>query len=115
MRGSKDNYDDWEKMGNSGWSFKNVLPYFIKSEDNFEINDMDKGYHGVGGPLPVGKFPYYSPISEDILQAGRELGISLLNKFSLNTFFLNKFFFNFVLNQFFFLIHILFGINFLLK
>ncbi|XP_051160864.1 glucose dehydrogenase [FAD, quinone]-like [Leptopilina boulardi] len=73
MRGSKKDYDDWEKMGNKGWSFDNVLPYFIKSEDNLQINEMSNEYHGTGGPLPVGKFPYYPPISDDILKAGKEL------------------------------------------
>lgn len=34
VRGNKKDYDDWAEMGAYGWSWDNVLPYFIKSEDN---------------------------------------------------------------------------------
>lgn len=34
VRGSKEDYDDWSRLGNEGWSYKEVLPYFLKSEDN---------------------------------------------------------------------------------
>lgn len=40
VRGNKKNYDDWEKQGNIGWSYKDVLPYFLKSEDNLQINRL---------------------------------------------------------------------------
>ena len=34
VRGSKKDYDNWEQQGNPGWSYQDVLPYFLKSEDN---------------------------------------------------------------------------------
>ena len=34
VRGNKEDYDAWESLGNTGWSYENVLPYFKKSEDN---------------------------------------------------------------------------------
>ena len=74
MRGSRKDYDDWARMGNTGWSYQDVLPYFIKSEDNLQVNDMDYGYHGVGGPLTITQFPYHPPLSFALLEAGRELG-----------------------------------------
>lgn len=74
MRGSRKDYDDWARLGNIGWSYQDVLPYFIRSEDNLQANSMDYGYHGVGGPLTVTQFPYHPPLSYSILEAGNELG-----------------------------------------
>nr|CAI5860488.1 unnamed protein product [Callosobruchus analis] len=51
-RGNKLDYDHWEAMGNPGWSYKDLLPYFRKTEDaNVAVNDT--GYRGKGGPLGV--------------------------------------------------------------
>ncbi|XP_033217048.1 glucose dehydrogenase [FAD, quinone]-like [Belonocnema kinseyi] len=74
MRGSRKDFDDWEKMGNIGWSYQDVLPYFIKSENNLQFNEMDSGYHGTGGPLPVTQFNFHPPLSFSLLDAGKELG-----------------------------------------
>ncbi|XP_052711315.1 alcohol dehydrogenase [acceptor]-like [Crassostrea angulata] len=53
IRGSRHDFDAWEKEGATGWSYKDVLPYFIKSED-VQIPEL-KGspYRGVGGLLTV--------------------------------------------------------------
>lgn len=74
IRGSRTDYDNWAKLGNYGWSYQEVLPYFLKSEDNLQANIMDAGYHGIGGPLTVTQFPYHPPLSYAIVQAGAELG-----------------------------------------
>lgn len=74
IRGNPSDYDDWEASGNPGWKFADVLPYFIKSEDNLQHHQVDAGYHGQGGLLPVTTFPYVPPISKAILQGGEELG-----------------------------------------
>lgn len=74
IRGSRRDYDDWAALGNTGWSYQDVLPYFLKSEDNQQPHLMDHGYHGVGGYLTVNQFPYHPPLSHAILQAGREMG-----------------------------------------
>ncbi len=50
MRGHRDNYDEWRELGNPGWGYQDVLPYFKKSEDNAR---GESEYHGVGGPLGV--------------------------------------------------------------
>jgi choline dehydrogenase len=74
MRGSRRDFDQWAEAGNPGWSYNEVLPYFLKSEDNQQMNEMDRGYHATGGYLTVTQFPYHPPLSYAILEAGRELG-----------------------------------------
>ncbi|VVD00751.1 unnamed protein product [Leptidea sinapis] len=74
IRGARRDYDEWAAAGNEGWSYDEVLPYFMKSEDNQQADQMDAGYHGVGGPLTVAQFPYHPPLSHDLLKAGEELG-----------------------------------------
>ncbi|PSN33241.1 Glucose dehydrogenase [FAD, quinone] [Blattella germanica] len=74
MRGHARDYNDWAQAGNTGWSYDEVLPYFMKSEDNLQVNDMDRGFHGVGGLLTVTQFPHRPPLAEAFLQAGQELG-----------------------------------------
>lgn len=74
IRGNPTDYDDWEAMGNPGWKFNDILPYFKKSEDNLQHDSVDQGYHAKGGLLPVSRFPYNPPISKAILQGGEELG-----------------------------------------
>ncbi|KAK3100985.1 hypothetical protein FSP39_000008 [Pinctada imbricata] len=53
VRGSRYDYDEWAAEGCDGWSYKDVLPYFIKSEDNRVPWLQDSPYHGKGGPLKV--------------------------------------------------------------
>jgi choline dehydrogenase len=40
MRGNPKDYDHWAEAGNTGWDFKSVLPYFLKSEDNLQIGEV---------------------------------------------------------------------------
>lgn len=75
IRGNKEDYDDWEAMGNPGWSYNDILPYFLKSEDNLQIDEVGRTYHRTGGLLSVSKFPYHPPLSYALLRAGQELGI----------------------------------------
>lgn len=74
IRGSQKDYDSWAEMGNDGWSYNEVLPYFLKSEDNKQIDEVDRGYHSTGGPLQVSQFPYHPPLSNTLLKAAQELG-----------------------------------------
>ncbi|XP_025835214.1 glucose dehydrogenase [FAD, quinone]-like [Agrilus planipennis] len=80
MRGVPRDYDYWAELGNTGWSYDDVLPYFIKSEDNGNIGTLTSTeYHGVGGPLRVERFPYAPPIAQDILAAARSVGYETPN------------------------------------
>jgi len=72
VRGQKEDFDRWEALGNKGWSFKDVLPYFKKSED------QERGaneYHGVGGPLKVSDLRLRRPIADLFIKAAEQIGI----------------------------------------
>ncbi|MER2533802.1 MAG: GMC family oxidoreductase N-terminal domain-containing protein [Rhizobiaceae bacterium] len=70
-RGHPSDYDDWARLGNPGWSFREVLPYFRRSENNRDFRDSV--YHGTDGPLQVGFLDQYNPLSEIFFQAGEAL------------------------------------------
>ena len=69
IRGHRSDYDAWAAMGNSGWSYEEVLPYFRRAEDN---NQFAAPFHGVGGPLGVSESASDNPLRQVWLQAGRE-------------------------------------------
>jgi len=71
IRGQRGDYDHWADLGNTGWSFDEVLPYFIRSECNRDIRNE---WHGQDGPLRVGNLRTDNPFQEYYLQAARELG-----------------------------------------
>lgn len=54
IRGQQQDYDHWSNLGNQGWSYKEVLPYFKRSEHKAEGASE---YHGYGGPLWVEEVP----------------------------------------------------------
>ena len=71
IRGNRRDYDHWNYLGNEGWSFKRVLPYFIKSEDNERgAND----FHGAGGEMAVCDLHEPNPVSEVFVEAAVEAG-----------------------------------------
>ena len=72
IRGQAQDYDDWEAMGNSGWSYQDLLPYFRKCED------QERGaneFHGTGGNITVSNMRIRSSISEAFIQSALECGI----------------------------------------
>lgn len=74
VRGNKRDYDYWEALGNHGWGFNDVLPYFIKSEDNRNPYLARTKYHGSGGYLTVQESPWRTPLSVAFVKAGQEMG-----------------------------------------
>ncbi|MCA9579970.1 MAG: GMC family oxidoreductase N-terminal domain-containing protein, partial [Myxococcales bacterium] len=72
MRGHPLDYDAWAGMGNSGWGWKDVLPYFIKSERN-ERGESE--FHGVNGPLNVSDPVLRHPTTNDFIAASERYGI----------------------------------------
>ena len=73
IRGNRADYDYWRELGNPGWGFAEVLPYFKKSE-NRERGASE--YHGVGGPVNVADPRYVNPLTRAFLAAAGEIGIA---------------------------------------
>lgn len=72
VRGQREDYDRWAELGNAGWSYEEVLPYFKKSED------QERGaseYHGVGGPLKVSDLRLRRPIADHFIAGAKDIGI----------------------------------------
>jgi choline dehydrogenase len=72
IRGHKNDYDHWEKLGNLSWDFASVLPYFKKAE-NQERGASE--YHGIGGPLNVADLHSTNPLSQVFIDAAVKLGL----------------------------------------
>ena len=72
VRGNKADYDEWEEHGCTGWSYRDVLPYFLKSEDILVKELKRSKYHNVGGPLGVSREK--GPLVNMFINAGKELG-----------------------------------------
>ena len=72
IRGQREDYDHWRQLGNTGWAFDDLLPYFIRSED-FQ-NGIDK-FHGCGGGLSVENMRAKRDISEALIAAAEEIGV----------------------------------------
>ncbi|XP_054709549.1 glucose dehydrogenase [FAD, quinone]-like [Uloborus diversus] len=73
-RGNPHNYDDWAAEGAKGWSYKDVLPYFKKFEDNRNADVVSNGYHAVGGPVTVQRPRYRGEIKIPLIKSAIEMG-----------------------------------------
>ncbi|WP_052700144.1 GMC family oxidoreductase [Methylocucumis oryzae] len=73
MRGNRGDYEHWANLGNAGWGYDEVLPYFIKAETNLAFHDA---YHGQSGPLIVSSHVQLSPVTQRYLSAAQEVGIA---------------------------------------
>lgn len=79
IRGHRADYDHWAALGNTGWSYADVLPYFKRSENNAEL---DGEYHGKGGPLNVSGLQSDNPVKEMFLQGAREAQFRIRDDFN---------------------------------
>ena len=71
VRGQARDYDGWAQLGNRGWSFSDVLPYFKRSENRETGGDE---FHGEGGPLNVANLTQTYPILDTVIDAAEEAG-----------------------------------------
>ena len=78
-RGHRKDYDSWAAAGAAGWGFDEVLPFFLKSED--QQNGASR-YHGVGGPLSVQNLRYTNPLSALFLEAASQAGFERTDDFN---------------------------------
>jgi len=72
IRGQHEDYDHWRQLGNAGWAFADVLPYFRRAEDQERGADE---LHGAGGPLAVSNVCEPHPLCEAFLEAAQQSGI----------------------------------------
>jgi len=79
IRGQANDYNYWRQLGNVGWSWEDVLPYFKKAEDNQE---GENEFHGVGGPLKVEKIRATFKVLDLFLDAAEEFGYHKINDFN---------------------------------
>lgn len=71
IRGQAEDFNVWRQLGNAGWSFDEVLPYFRKAEDNERGADE---FHGIGGPLAVSDLCDRHPLAVAYVEAALQCG-----------------------------------------
>ncbi|KAJ8873255.1 hypothetical protein PR048_026889 [Dryococelus australis] len=75
IRGNRRDFDQWESLGNPGWGYEDVLPYFKKSQDQRNpYLARNTRYHATGGYLTVQDAPWGTPLGPAFIQAGVEMG-----------------------------------------
>jgi choline dehydrogenase len=74
VRGNAADYDGWAQMGCRGWSFEDVLPYFMKSE---RYDGGEDAIRGRGGPLKVEDYRTILPLTHRFVEAAQQAGFTL--------------------------------------
>jgi choline dehydrogenase-like flavoprotein len=72
IRGQRQDYEQWERLGNEGWGYDGVLPYFRRSENNERFHNE---HHGVGGDMNVTQQVQLNPLSKAFVRGLQELGV----------------------------------------
>ena len=79
IRGQSNDYDNWRQMGNNGWGWSDVLPYFLKSENN-ELGKSE--FHNDSGPIMVSNKKINLKMLDEFQNAAEECGIPKTNDFN---------------------------------
>jgi len=79
IRGQREDYDHWDALGNRGWSYDEVLPYFVKSEHN---QHGVSAFHGASGPLVVSDIGARDPLIEAFIAGAGEIGVPRTEDFN---------------------------------
>ena len=72
VRGQARDFDTWAQLGNRGWSYDDVLPYFRRSEDRATGADA---FHGAGGPLHISDIRERHPLCEAFIAGAESIGL----------------------------------------
>ncbi len=80
IRGHRLDYDDWAAAGNPGWGWDDVLPYFLKAENNESFPDSE--LHGTGGPLNVTFIDRPSKLQASLAEAAEQLQYPYVEDFN---------------------------------
>jgi choline dehydrogenase len=73
IRGNPSDYDHWKALGNEGWAFSNVLPYFKRAENQQRGSSE---FHGIGGALEVRDLRFVSSLTRAFLEAATQIGFT---------------------------------------
>ncbi|MFH0133550.1 GMC family oxidoreductase [Variovorax sp. VaC1] len=79
IRGQREDYDHWAALGNTGWGYDDVLPYFIKSEGNQRGADT---FHGSNGPLKVSNIAARHELIEAFIDGAQQTGVPRTEDFN---------------------------------
>lgn len=79
IRGQREDYDHWAKLGNEGWSYRDVLPYFIRSEGN---QRGSSAYHGGHGPLKVSDIGDKNDLIGAFIEGAQQIGVPCNDDFN---------------------------------
>jgi choline dehydrogenase len=79
IRGNREDYETWAKLGNNEWGFDEVLPFFRKAEHNERLADR---FHGTAGPMNVTEQVQHNELSKAFVRAAQELGLSYNSDFN---------------------------------
>lgn len=78
VRGQKQDFDHWRELGNVGWGYGDVLPFFIKCENN---ERGASAFHGADGPLRISNLPKHE-LAEAFIQSAEQLGYARNDDFN---------------------------------
>lgn len=79
IRGQKEDYDGWKNLGNAGWGWDDVLPYFKKAEGNDRLGEP---LHSKTGPLKASSIPKKHPLVESFIKTAVNLGVPETDDFN---------------------------------
>ena len=79
IRGQQAGYDSWAAQGATGWDWQSVKPYFLKMENHF---NGESEWHGSGGPLRIEPVDHTQPLSQKLVNAAMNMGLTYNDDFN---------------------------------